>query len=131
MPNVNISPTTSKATRRYLIRSDSVMCPSLAIQLIYRTWVTSSRDHSLKAESRRMRFSEKCDLMRVQKSKLGWNYDAVGVQHGLRWANNLDCGRTSWRWSTLRRARGRKTDCFSRTRIGNSRGLAFRKSDNL
>src|SRR5215472_15144974 len=25
MPNINISPTTSKATRRYLVRSDSVM----------------------------------------------------------------------------------------------------------
>jgi hypothetical protein len=31
---VNINPTISKATRRYLMRSDSVMCfPPLAIQL--------------------------------------------------------------------------------------------------
>src|SRR5215831_13093364 len=67
MPNINISPTTSKATRRYLIRSDSVMfLPPLAIQLTYWTSRMPSRDHSIKAESWKIHFSGKCDVMREE-----------------------------------------------------------------
>src|SRR5262245_282489 len=67
MPNINIAPTTSKATRRYLIRSDSVMfLPPLAIQLTYLTSLVRSRDNSMKPESREIAFSGKWDIMRVK-----------------------------------------------------------------
>src|SRR6476619_5719965 len=64
MPNMNSSPTTSKATRRYLIQSDSVMfLPPLPIQLTYWTSLMRPRDDSMKAESWKMPFSGKCDVM--------------------------------------------------------------------
>jgi hypothetical protein len=71
MPNINISPTTTKATRRYLIRSDSVMfLPLLAIQLTYWTSLMPSIDDSMKAESREIPFTRKCNVMRVKNSAL-------------------------------------------------------------
>src|SRR5262245_26923730 len=65
MPKVNINPTINKATRRYLMRSDSVMCSPFfgdSAHLVH--FSNALRDHSMKAESRKNVFTRNCDLMR-------------------------------------------------------------------
>src|SRR5215510_1363432 len=69
MPKVNINPTINKATRRYLMRSDSVMCsPFFGDQLAYALQRTPrSLDESGITEKR---FRGNCELMRVKTSPL-------------------------------------------------------------
>src|SRR5215471_16974834 len=71
MPKVNINPTINKATRRYLMRSDSVMCSPLfgnsAHLLQFSNAVPRSLDES---GITRKRFSGNCDLMRGKTSPL-------------------------------------------------------------
>src|SRR5262245_30838159 len=70
MPKVNINPTINNAMRRYLMRSDSVMCSpffgdSSSPSALQRT--PRSLDESGITEKR---FSGNCELMRVKTSPL-------------------------------------------------------------
>src|SRR5215471_4953062 len=54
MPKVNINPTINKAMRRYLMRSDSVICsPFLGDSVCLVDSSNAFRDHSTKAEARK------------------------------------------------------------------------------
>src|SRR5215472_11009080 len=54
MPKVNINPTINKAIRRYLMRSDSVICSPFfgdSVRLVH--FSDALRDHSMKEESQK------------------------------------------------------------------------------
>src|SRR5215831_18723306 len=71
MPKVNINPTINKATHRYLMRSDSVMCSPFFGNSAHLARFKQRPPRSLDEIGITEKcFSENCDLMRVKTSPL-------------------------------------------------------------
>src|SRR5215471_11059538 len=70
MPKVNINPTINKATRRYLIRSDSVMCSPFFDDSAYLVHFSNAPRSLDESGITKKRFSGNCDLMRGKNSAL-------------------------------------------------------------
>ena len=68
MPNINISPTTTKATLDIDTIRFSHVSSSVGDSAYVLTSLMPSRDDSMEAESREIPFTRKCNVMRVKNS---------------------------------------------------------------